>query len=170
MRSVRGLILLVAVGFFCGLGVRGQEAGKGSEADSAAIKQAIAAYDESFGKHDAAATAACFSTDADFTNMYGIHKQGHKDIEERFATLFSTTLKTAGRVDIVRSIRFLTPGLAAVDAETVITGSRTADGSPLPERKGLLIAVMAKQNGRWVISVFHEAEYPPPPAAAPAKS
>jgi hypothetical protein len=29
-----------------------------------------------------------------------------------------------------------------------------------------MIATMTKQNGRWLISVFHEAEFPAPPPIA----
>ncbi len=57
-------------------------------------------------------------------------------------------------------MRFYTPDLAFVDAETVIIGTKTADGSVGPVRKGLMIVAMTKQNGRWLISSFHEAEYP----------
>jgi len=108
-----------------------------------------------------------FAEDADFTNMRGIHRHGRKDIEDWFASLFKGNLKASSRTDIVRSIRFFSPQMAAVDADTVITGTKAADGSDVPPRKGLMIATMTKQNGRWLIGVFHEAEFPaPPPAAA----
>ena len=92
--------------------------------------------------------------------MRGIHRHGRKDIEDWFASLFKGNLKASSRTDIVRSIRFFSPQMAAVDADTVITGTKAADGSDVPPRKGLMIATMTKQNGRWLISVFHEAEFP----------
>ena len=52
------------------------------------------------------------------------------------------------------------PNVAFVDADTVITGTKQADGSVGPVRKGLMIVVMTKQDGKWYISNFHEAEYP----------
>jgi hypothetical protein len=52
--------------------------------------------------------------------------------------------------------------LGAVDADTVITGTKTADGAEIPPRKGLMIVMMTKQDGRWLIGTFHEAEYPAP--------
>ena len=81
-------------------------------------------------------------------------------------------LKDSQRTDTVKSIRFFTPELAAVDADTVITGTKTADGSEIPPRKGLMIVMMIKQNGRWFIGTFHEAEYPAPRggAGAPASN
>ena len=145
---------------------RAQDSSKASEADSAAIKQTFANFYESFSHHDAHATALTFAEDADFTNMRGIHRHGRTEIEERFSNLFKGNLRSSNRTDIVRSIRFFTPQTATVDADTTITGTKSADGSEGPPRKGLMIATLVKQNGRWLISVFHEAEFPAPPPAA----
>ena len=110
-----------------------------------------------------------FADDADFTNMRGNHSHGRKDIENWFASLFSGNLKDSVRTDTVRSIRFFSPELAAVDVDTVITGTKAADGSEIPPRKGLMIVLVTKQNGRWYIGTFHESEYPPARSEAPAK-
>jgi len=137
-----------------------------SEADSAAIKQVCADFSGNFSGHDAHGVAMTFAEDADFTNMGGRHTHGRKDIENWFAGLFRGNLKDSQRTDTVRSIRFFTPGLAAVDADTVITGTKAPDGSEIPPRKGLMIVLVTKQNGRWLISTFHESEYPAPRGAA----
>lgn len=129
--------------------------------DSAAIKQVCADFSENFSRHDAHAVALTFAEDADFTNMRGNHSHGRKDIENWFASLFRGTLKDSLRTDTVKSIRFFSPELAVVDAETVITGTKAADGSEIPTRKGLMIVTMTKKDGRWLIATFHEAEYPP---------
>ena len=142
-----------------------------AEADSVAIKQVCADFSENFSRHDAHGVAMTFAEDADFTNMGGRHSHGRADIEKWFASLFRGNLKDSLRTDTVKSIRFFTPELAAVDADTVITGTKAADGSEIPPRKGLMIVMMTKQNGRWFIGTFHEAEYPAPrggPANAPA--
>jgi uncharacterized protein (TIGR02246 family) len=106
-----------------------------------------------------------FAEDADFTNMGGRHSHGREDIEKWFASLFRGNLKDSARTDTVKSIRFFTPELAAVDADTIITGTKAADGSEVPPRKGLMIVMMTKQNGQWFIETFHEAEYPAPRGA-----
>jgi uncharacterized protein (TIGR02246 family) len=144
-----------------------------SEADSAAIKQVFSDFYENFSRHDAHATAMTFAADADFTNMRGVHRRGRKEIEAWFTALFAGTLRDAHRTDIVRSIRFFTPDVATVDADTVITGTIATDGSVVPARKGLMIATMTKQQGHWQISTFHEAEFPQPRAGStdrPARS
>lgn len=138
-----------------------------AEADSAAIKQVFADFYENFSRHDAHAASMCFAEDADFTNMGGVHSRGRKEIENRLTRLFQGILTDATRTDIVRSIRFFSPEIAVVDADTIITGTRAPDGSVIPPRKGLMIVTMTKQNGRWLISTFHEAEFPAPRSAAP---
>jgi uncharacterized protein (TIGR02246 family) len=137
-----------------------------TEADSAAIKQVCADFSESFSHHDPHGVAMTFAEDADFANMTGRHAHGRANIENWFAGLFRGNLKDSARTDTVRSIRFYTPELAEAEAETVITGTKSADGSELPARKGLMIVLMTKQGGHWLIGSFHEAEYPTPRAAA----
>ena len=142
-----------------------QDQSKSTDADSASIKVVFTDFYESFSRHDAHAAAMTFADDADFTNMRGVHSHGREEIAKWLASLFRGNLGEARRTDIVRSIRFFNPQLAAVDADTVITGTKGADGSTMPPRKGLMIVVMAKQNGRWLISDFHEAEFPATNAA-----
>ena len=137
-----------------------------AEADSAAIKKVCGDFSESFSRHNAHAVAMTFAEDADFTNMTGRHSHGRADIENWFAGLFRGNLKSSQRTDTVRSIRFFTPDLAEAEADTVITGTFAADGSEIPPRKGLMIVVMTRENGRWWIGTFHEAEYPAPRGGA----
>ena len=148
------------------LAARAQDPSKPTEADSGAIKQTFTDFYESFSRHDAHATAMAFAEDGDFTNLRGIHRHGRTEIEAWFANLFKGNLRSSNRTDTVRSIRFFSPQVATVDADTVITGTKAADGSDVPPRKGLMIVTMTKQSGRWLISVFHEAEFPAPPPAA----
>ena len=153
------VILLVLLTMPCAAPAQSQP--NATEADSAGIKQVCADFSEKFSRHDAHGVAMTFAEDADFTNMRGSNSHGRKDIENWFASLFRGNLKDSLRTDTVKSIRFFTPELAAVDADTVITGTKAADGSDIPPRKGLMIVMATKQNGRWFIGTFHESEYPP---------
>jgi uncharacterized protein (TIGR02246 family) len=165
--ALSGSIITAAVALFLvsPLPSRAQDQSHGAEADTKAIKQVFAEFYESFSRHDAHAAAMTFAEDADFTNMRGVHNHGRKEIEAHLAMIFAGNLGSAQRTDTVKSIRFLTPGIAEVDADTVITGTKAADGSEVPPRKGLMVTTMTKQNGRWFISVFHEVEFPPVPPA-----
>lgn len=137
-----------------------QDSPKGSDADTTAIKQTFADFYQSYSRHDAHATAMTFAEGADFTNMFGDYFHGREAIEQKFVSLFKGALRDASRTDTVRNIRLYAPGIALVDADTVLIGTKRADGSVGPVRKGLMIVLMTKQKGLWRISNFHEAEYP----------
>jgi uncharacterized protein (TIGR02246 family) len=158
------VIPLVLLTLFSAAPARSQASG--TDADSAAIKKVCGDFSENFSRHDAHGVAMTFAEDADFTNMGGRHSHGRADIEKWFASLFAGNLKDSQRTDTVRSIRFFTPELAEADADTVITGTKSADGAVIPPRKGLMIVTLIKQNGRWFIGTFHEAEYPAPRGGA----
>lgn len=164
-RRFAGILAMATLGLapvvLCSLtSALGQTQAQGSEADAKAIKQVVAEFYEAFSRHDAHAVAMTFAEDADFTNMAGAHNRGRKEIEDHFARVFAGNLKDARRTDTVRSIRFVSPQVAEVDADTVITGTKAADGSEVAPRKGLMVTTMSRQNGRWYISVFHEVEFP----------
>ncbi len=130
-----------------------------SDADSAAIRKTIDDFLAAFNRHDAKGWAAPFTEDGEFTNVTGLTRHGRKEVEERFAGLFAKGLRDAHRTCTVRHIRFITPSVAAVDAEWELVGSKAADGSPNPVRKGLFTWVMVKHDGAWQFAVFHESEF-----------
>ena len=135
-----------------------------ADADSAAIKQSVAAFSEAWNRHDPHAVTMCYVADGDFSSTQGIPSHGAKELEEHYNSIFSTFLKNAHRIDTVRSIRFLTPSIAQVDIDWQMTGAKMPDGTDAPPRKGLLNWVMTKQNGQWMITVYHESLFTPPPA------
>ena len=158
-RNFTRLAAAIFLAFTVGL-AQAQDASGGSPADVAAIKQIFADFYGAFSRQDAQAITNTFAPDGDFTNMFGIHVHGREAIRQRFTALFKGNLKGTNRTDTVRNIHFYAPGVAFVDADTVITGTKQADGSIGPVRKGLMIVVMTKRDGKWYIGNFHEAEYP----------
>lgn len=130
-----------------------------SGVDSAAIRKTIDDFLAAFNRHDAKGWAAPFLEDGDFTNVTGLTRHGRKEVEERFAGLFAAGLKDAHRTCTVRHVRFITPDIAAVDADWELVGSKASDGSENPVRKGLFTWVMVKRAGKWQFAVFHESEF-----------
>ncbi len=130
-----------------------------SDADSAAVRKVIDDFVGAFNRHDAHGWAMPFGEDGDFTNVSGLTRHGQKEVEERFKGLFAGALKDAHRTVTVRHIRFVKPDVVAADAEWALTGSRAADGSENPVRKGIFTFVMVKQDGRWMFADFHESEF-----------
>ena len=129
------------------------------DADSAAIKQCVAAWEDAWNRHDAHATAMAFVEDGDFSNTTGVPSHGWKALEEHYNTIFTTFLKDAHRTDTVKSIRFLIPEIASVDVDWQMTGAKTPDGKDAPPRKGLLTWIVTKHNGQWMIAIYHESAF-----------
>jgi uncharacterized protein (TIGR02246 family) len=95
--------------------------------------------------------------DADFTNVAGVHAQGRANLKSFHAPVFAGIFKDSHQRAWIRSIRFLLADLAAVDWEMI--GVKSPDGTPRPDRKGLLNWVMARQSdGTWLIEIMHNTE------------
>jgi len=156
VKTALAIILLVSFSLRV-LPARAQS--KSTDADSAAIRQVVADFVDAFNHHDAHAWSSFLAEDGDFTNVTGLSLHGRKDVEARFTELFSTRLKAAHRTATVRHIRFITPDIAFVDAEWELGGSKAADGSENPVRKGLFNFVMTRQNSHWIFAVFEESEF-----------
>jgi uncharacterized protein (TIGR02246 family) len=129
------------------------------DADSSAIKQCVAAWEDAWNRHDAHATAMAYVEDGDFSSTTGIPSHGWKELEAHYSEIFTTFLKDAHRTDTVKSIRFLGPEIASVDIDWQMTGARTRDGKDAPNRKGLLTWIVTKHNGQWMITIYHESAF-----------
>ncbi len=132
---------------------------EGRNNDRAAIQQTVIDFVNAWNEHDAHAFATTFAEDADFTNIAGAHAYGRSSIEAFHAPLFAGPFKDSHQTAVIRSIRFLTADLAAVDVDWQMTGAKSVGGVRPPPRKGLLNWVMAKQSdGSWLIEVMHNTE------------
>lgn len=135
--------------------------------DRVAIEQTLERFLDAWNKHDAHAFAMTFTEDADFTNVTGVHAQGRANVETFHARVFATLFKDSHQTAQIRSIRFLTPDLASVDVDWQMTGAILPNGTPMPNRKGLLNWLMAKQpGGSWLIEIMHNTDLTNAPGAA----
>jgi uncharacterized protein (TIGR02246 family) len=126
------------------------------DADTAAIKQTVAAFQDTWNSHDAHGVAMKYVEDGDFSSVKGEPSHGRKELEDHYTTIFSTFLKNAHTADTVRSIRFLGPDTASVDIDWLVTDPN-APGGVL--RKGLLTWIVTKRNGQWMIMIYHESAF-----------
>jgi uncharacterized protein (TIGR02246 family) len=133
------------------------------EADSAAITKLFTDFNDAFNNHDAHAAAMLFIDDADFITIQAATTHGSAEIEKHLAPLFAGRLKTAHRDVSLRGIRFLRPDTATVDSDFEMSGLVGPNGAAVPPAKGLYDWIVMKQNGRWLIAVWHESNLPAPP-------
>ncbi len=126
------------------------------DADTAAIKQTVAAFADTWNSHDAHGVAMRYVEDGDFSSIKGEPSHGRKELEDHYTTIFSTFLKNAHTTDTVKSVRFLGPDIASVDIDWLVTDPN-APGGVL--RKGLLTWIVTKRNGQWMITIYHESAF-----------
>jgi uncharacterized protein (TIGR02246 family) len=138
------------------------------DADRAAIEITLERFLEAWNTHDAHAFSLVFTEDADFTNVMGVSVHGRENVESFHAPIYATIFKASHLTSTIRSIRFLTSDLAAVDVDWRMTGAFSPVGAALPERRGLLVWIMARQaDGSWLIAIMHNAEINRPPGPPP---
>ena len=126
------------------------------DADTAVIKQTVAAFADTWNSHDAHGVAMRYVEDGDFSSIKGEPSHGRKELEDHYTTIFSTFLKNAHTTDTVKSVRFLGPDIASVDIDWLVTDPN-APGGVL--RKGLLTWIVTKRNGQWMITIYHESAF-----------
>jgi uncharacterized protein (TIGR02246 family) len=163
VKSAMVILLLVSLP----LAVSWAKPADAQEADSAAIQKLFNDFNDAFNNHDAHAAAMLFTDDADFINTQAVTTHGRAGVEQHLGPLFAGRLKAIHRDVSLRDIRFLRPDTATVDSDYETSGAMTANGIGVPPAKGLYDWIVMKQNGRWLIVVWHESNLPaPPPSAA----
>src|SRR5262244_1799778 len=132
---------------------------QGSSEDEQAIREVIAAMDDAFNAHKP--DVSRFTRDADFVNVNGTWLKGASDIERGRRAAFETRLKHARTTSLDVRIRFIRPDVAIVHVTSETDGITTADGHELPPQRELNIRVFMKDNGRWLLTAFHNTPVRP---------
>jgi uncharacterized protein (TIGR02246 family) len=166
-------VLLLTIGFHALPGgvatARPQNrSGDVEQRDRAAIEAAVQNYMDQWNKHDVHAVAMAYTEDCDFVNNFGGLTHGRAGMEAMFGPFMTGVYSETHQTGHVRTIRFLTPDVAAVDVDWEMTGAKNQDGSMRPTRKGLHSLIMMKQkDGSWLIAVMHVHEFTNTPPLTP---
>ncbi len=140
----RVLLCTIALSFLAIGRADGQES-VSATADETAIRQAVAAYVEAFGKHDAQALAELWSPEAVYTNrLTGEEVVGRAAIAEQFAAIFKE--QPGLKLDVApESIQLLSPNAAVEHGTAKLLASQSE-----PEIINYT-AVYIKRDGRWLL-------------------
>ena len=122
------------------------------------MRNVLAEYEVSWNGHDTAGLGRLFTEDCDYVNIDGVHWKGVQEIVQRHTELFQKRLKTAVRKLTGVEVRFSTPDVALVHATWDVTGSSRPTGKAVPVLKEITTMVMAKTNGKWLITSFQNTE------------
>jgi len=144
--------------------------------DEEAVRKVINEFAEAWNRHDTNARGVLFTPDADFVNIYGAHWKGRESIQLNHAFLHGTIPADSAGVTLPKSaygiyktsnvthkqidVRFLREDVAVVHALHELQGdARTKD-----TRQTLLVYILTKENGRWLVAVAQNTEINRPPA------
>ena len=130
-----------------------------------AIDRLVGDMVAAWNRHDAAAFAAAFAEDAEFTNVFGMVQQGRAGIEAAHAPIFMTMFKDSRLTATETKLRMIRPDVAAVELRWRMTGARDPMGNPWPERAGILNWIVTLHGDSWLIDVSHNMDLPPPELA-----
>jgi uncharacterized protein (TIGR02246 family) len=142
--------------------------------DEEAVRKTVNGFAETWNRHDMNALGALFTPDADFVNVTGTHWKGRESIlntaflhsaipaDSAGVTLpksaygiFKTSNSTFKQIDV----RFLRKDVAVAHVHNELQGdARTKD-----PRHSLLVMILTKEIGRWLIAVAQNSEINRPP-------
>jgi len=144
--------------------------------DEEAVRNVVNGFSEAWNRHDMNALGALFTPDADFVNVVGTHWTGRESIQLNTAFfhgaipadsagvtlpksaygIFKTSNSTSKQVDV----RLLRKDVAVAHVQNELQGdARTKD-----PRHSLLVMILTKENGRWLLAVVQNTEINRPPA------
>ncbi|MGE5568725.1 MAG: SgcJ/EcaC family oxidoreductase [Rhodospirillales bacterium] len=127
-----------------------------------AVRAAIENLADAMNRCDAAAYAACFTEDGEYTSVMGMYSQGREAIRSFHEQLFAPTqipglpsFRNALLTIRETRVRLLRPDVATADVHWGLLGAVGPDGRAWPERRGLLNCVLVKESGQWLVAVSH---------------
>ncbi len=122
-------------------------ASPGSAADEQALRDTISRMENAWARHSAADVNHFYTEDADVVIPPGNRFTGRAALKQESEKEFAGIFKSAKFIYALKSIRFVRPDVAIVDASFAFEGSTI---NPAP--KGLMTLVMFKQDRGWLIS------------------
>ena len=130
---------------------------------AAAVAELADRFAAAWNAHDARAFATLFASDADFTNVVGVHVSGRAAVERLHARVFATVFRESQIAMEETRTRPLGSDLLAADISWSMTGARTADGALRPRRHGVMALILRASGGTLEIEVMHNLEVSSPP-------
>ncbi len=133
-----------------------QAAGAQRQADEAAIRASVEAFEKAYNARDAKAIAALFIPEGQMVDDEGNTSEGREAIAEVFADVFAE-MPEARIEATVDSIRFIGTDLAVEVGATKMT---PAPGET-PEH-GRYTVLHVKRDGKWLMALARDTEGQPP--------
>ena len=121
--------------------------------DTAGVLKLIGRFQVALFKGDARAFTDLFADDADFINVNDQSFHGREDIYTLHVRVFKGRPATRKNNVLSYTVRFLTPEVAASEIKWDNKHTMGPDGTTLPDRDGVWVSVMTRENGLWYFKV-----------------
>jgi len=133
-----------------------------ADADSRAIKQSVAAFSDAWNRHDSHAVAMRYVEDGDFSSTQGIRATAQRKLR---STMFpSSELPEERAQDGHREEYSVSDSVDRTSGYRLANDrSENADGADARRVKACSTGD-DQANGEWMITVYHESLFTPPPA------
>lgn len=129
---------------------------KGDATDKNAIAKNAEAFVAAFHKGDAAAVAAFWAADGEYSDHNGRQLKGRDAIQKEFKDFFAT-FKGAKVNVISESLKFLTPDVAIEEGVTEVYPNENASPS-----RARYVNTHVKKDGKWQLASVKESPHAPP--------
>lgn len=161
MRKRVSVVVMMGVAFVMATGLALAQGG--SSQDEEAIRKLHQNFAEAWTNHDATAMSMFWSEDGDFVGPDGTSIGGRARIENYLAEAHTGDFATAKLAITVKSIRFLKPDIAIVNAEAEISGGRDWFDKAMASQKAIATSVVVKKDGKWLTDAYRLFVPPPQP-------
>jgi uncharacterized protein (TIGR02246 family) len=121
--------------------------------DTAGVLKLIEGFQISLFNGEARAFANLFAEDADFINVVDRAVHGRENIYKHHVPVFKNRPASRTNNLLSYSVRFLKPDLAASEIKWNNKHTKGPNGTTLPDRDGVWVSVMSKENGKWYFKV-----------------
>jgi uncharacterized protein (TIGR02246 family) len=129
------------------------------------IEGFVHAVIDAWNRHDMRAYAACFTQDADFVNVVGMHWRGRPEIEACHIRLHETVFRDTSLRTLEWTVRFLGPEVGLVHISWEMTGAVGTENWQVPKvRHGVMTLVLvpaAEAEFGWLATSAHNTEVVP---------
>ena len=129
--------------------------------DQEAIRDVVAAFEDSWSRHDMETFAELFTEDADFVNVVGLWWKGRPEIKQAHENSHATMFKNSNLSIPETSIRFLRPNVAVGRSVWELVGHTSPQGETLSPQNGILTNVVTEEGGRWAIVASQNTDIMP---------
>ena len=115
------------------------------------VTRVVTSFAECWNRHDINAFAELFAQDAEFVNVVGLWWKGRPEIKAAHEFTHQTLFKNSRLTIAEVFVRLPTPQIAIARCHWKLEGHVTPDGTPLPERNGVLMNVLHQIGSKWLI-------------------